>query len=349
MDIVLVRHAARERAESGIDDGSLSEHGRHQATSLAAALALRGTRPQVYLSSKRPAARETTQVVSSALSVDAIFVELDALTPRGGSGNLDHIAAEIARAGLDLTQYQAIMLVGHEGRLSNLLTELTGSRSRPFGHGEAVCVSGDELFAFWRGRGRIAYCYPTVDYQEEALRTKLHSKMTTATFLGGFVFTALIEILLGSNWSWARAVATFALSLSLCLFFAAVYIYDQLGMPMGFWTDAPRARVWRRVNRRREAAREARWEQIASGARNRQAGEDAADEDAAPFQLDGPLYHLMVNVSRTVFTPAVILAVVGFLALLYETGSGKIRVGGVVALAVGFGYWAFRRPDLGAD
>ena len=48
--------------------------------------------------------------------------------------------------------------------------------------------------------------YPTVDYHEEALRAKVNSKMTVATFLAGFVFTALSALLLldKHEWPWHR-------------------------------------------------------------------------------------------------------------------------------------------------
>jgi len=138
-------------------------------------------------------------------------------------------------------------------------------------------------------------------------------------------------------------------SLSLCLFIGAVYIYDQLGMPEGFWTDAPRPSLFRRFYEWRERRRERRWEEIANRAGAEGDGTDDADEDAAPWHLDGPLYHLMVETSRRVFTPAAAFAVAGFAALLYGTGNTPVRIGGALLLVLGFVYWAVHRPDLGAD
>ena len=66
--------------------------------------------------------------------------------------------------------------------------------------------------------------------------------MTVATLLGGFVFAALITVLVDSrpSWEWHRIVAALLLTSSLALFVASVYLFDQLSMPEGFWTDADR-------------------------------------------------------------------------------------------------------------
>ena len=134
--------------------------------------------------------------------------------------------------------------------MSDLVVELTGSRARQIPHGGAVCVHGESLQALLCGRGSILFRYPTVDHQEEQLRSKVNSKMTVATFLAGFVFTALSALLLlqGADWTWHRVVAAAALTAALVLFVSAVYIYDQLSTPPGFWTDGNKSRYfWRKA------------------------------------------------------------------------------------------------------
>jgi hypothetical protein len=63
-----------------------------------------------------------------------------------------------------------------------------------------------------------------------------------------------------------------------------VYIFDQLSMPAGFWTDAGKPpRAWRWLYERAEQRREERWHAIAVAA-----GEDEADAEVTTAQKDGP-------------------------------------------------------------
>jgi hypothetical protein len=64
---------------------------------------------------------------------------------------------------------------------------------------------------------------------------------------------------------------------------------------------------------------------------------------------DGPRYHVMVSTSRFVFTPAAGLALVGFLALLADTGDVRMIIGGSAGLLLAGAFALTRRPDLGAD
>ena len=56
----------------------------------------------------------------------------------------------------------------------------------------------------------------------------------------------------------------------------------------------------------------------------------------------------MVRTSRRVFTPAVVLALAGFVALLVGTGDWRIWAGGLIGLGLAGGYATIHRPDLGA-
>lgn len=353
VDIVLVRHGARDPGEVS---GSLSKRGRHQTRVLARALKHRGVAPEIVVTSRSEHAKETATLLSGALGQAAGIVEVDALTPAGGPGGIDELFSQVESAvGDRLKSAACVLLVGHEGRLSDLVTELTGARFRPLDHGGAVCIRGLDLPELASGRGSLWHRYPTVDHLEEAIRAKVHSKMTVATFLAGFVFTALSGLLLEErSWPWHRLVATASLTASLTLFVASVYIYDQLGTPSGFWTDARRPRaVWRRLNDHRESREQARWTKLSKA----EPGEDQdakarlADEDATIYRPrhDGPVYWLMVDTSRLVFTPAVVLALVGFVALLVGTEDWRIWSIGLAGLVVAGGYAALRRPNLAAD
>jgi hypothetical protein len=203
-----------------------------------------------------------------------------------------------------------------------------------------------------------------VDYQEDQLRSKVHSKMTVASLLAGFVLTALSAVLVLDKrpWPWDRVSAIVAMTASLALFLAAVYIYDQLSMPSGFWTDAEELRwPWKQLVRCHEARQEKHWSKAWKAAEKddkdneRQTDDESkgrrADDDRKVYPLlhDGPVYRFMVGTSRFVFNPAVFLAVAGFVALLIGTNDIWIWLVGLVALAVAAVYAALHRPPLGAD
>jgi phosphohistidine phosphatase SixA len=352
IEIVLARHGAR-RHEGGA--GHLSERGKHQAASLSRALACRESTPDVILTSACQHARQTADRVAEHLRRPIEPVELACLTPTCGPGTVEDLLEQAEESGVDLGASRCVLVVGHEGRLSNLVVELTGSRSRPIPHGGAVAVRGDSLVDLVSGRGSLHYRVPTVDHQEDVLRDKVTSKMTVATFLAGFVFTALSAVLLltPTMWPLHRVVAITGLTASLALFVSAVYIYDQLATPSGFWTDASRPRPWwRKLYELRERRLDKRWEELmrdAKGDEEHKGRQADNDKRFRPTATDGPMYWLMVKTSRWVFTPAVVLALGGFVALLVGTEDKRIWIGGVVALVVGGAYAAFHRPDLGAD
>ena len=336
--LLLVRHGAR-------DGDHLSQHGRHQVATLAYALKRRQVSPSRFLCSAAPAAAETCERLADALSVDAANTRtVEALTPGELRSGVDCLVDEGAFADLESDVAGPVILVGHEGRLSNLLTELTGKRARPFEHGGAVCLGATSLPEAVRGNCRILFRFPNVDHQEDALRPKAQSKMAVSTFFAGFVFTALIEILLANPTSaWNRA-AIVLLSFSLALFVVTVYIYDELGMPEGFWTDGRRSRLARRVSDFQEHRRERRWQRI-----EETHGATRADEDAADMTNDGPLFLTMVATSRYVFTPAVAIALLGFVAIVLSTSATWVKGTAIAAVAVGAVVYRLRRASLGPD
>jgi hypothetical protein len=111
---------------------------------------------------------------------------------------------------------------------------MTTTRTRPVAHGEAVMLSADDVGELLWGRGHIRGRHPVLNHQEDELRDKVRSKMAMATFLAGFVFTALSAALVLDRdvWAWHRIIAITALIGSLILLVASVYMFDQLGTPV---------------------------------------------------------------------------------------------------------------------
>jgi phosphohistidine phosphatase SixA len=353
MDFILIRHGAREPHQ---EDGPLTRHGIYQVKALTDALRLRGSTPDLVITSRRKHAQETAATVRKELA-PAVRppVVLDALTPGGGPGGVPELVQGAAKAGVDLSSCQSVLVIGHEGRLSDLVIELTGRRSYPLPCGGAVCIRGESFADLAAGNGRIHYRYPTVDYQEDQLRSKVNSKMTVASMLAGFVLITLAAVLVLDKrpWPWERIAAITALTVALVLFVASVYIYDQLSMPSGFWTDADKPRkLWKKLADAQEARQESRWNKLwdAANGDDEAKGKQADDDRGIYHPLhDGTVYCLMVKTSRLVFTPAVVLALAGFVALLIGTGDPWIWAVGLAGVAVAAGYAAFHRPPLGAD
>ena len=65
MEVVLVRHGVGHPRDGGRE---LSDHGRHQVATLARALDLRGTSPDLVLSSRSDHAQETARLLSRLLA-----------------------------------------------------------------------------------------------------------------------------------------------------------------------------------------------------------------------------------------------------------------------------------------
>jgi hypothetical protein len=260
------------------------------------------------------------------------------------AGDLEGLLQELEGKSLELSFGDQVVLVGHEGRLSNLLTELTGQRDRPFEHGGLACVRAGSVAALRKGKARVDFRFPVVDHGEKDLQAKAQSKMGVASFLAGFVFAALIEVLLNHPDTDLHRAAAVMLTLALALFVAAIYIYDQLSMPPGFWTDGPRPRLPRTLANWRERRIEERWLKTAA-----QTTPEQADDESAAVRLDGPLFVTMVRASRWLFTPAVALSLLAFVAIVLEVHVWWVTAGAAISVAVAVVYFFAHRPMLGVD
>ncbi len=321
--ILLIRHAAYGKPGAGraSKDMPLSPEGQKQTRSLAANLTRLEAVPDLVLTSAYEHSQEMARLLSGELGIAAEPAPLAALTPHDKTSTLEDALFQARQIAAQLGGRGTVALVGHEGRLSNLLARLTGRRYRPFlVHAEVVSVTGPSWLDLLRGRGEVEFRYPVVDYQEAELRPKIVSKMTVSTFLAGFTFTALMLLLqLGVDSFW-RLLAALLLIAALVLFLAAIYIYDRLSMPEGLWI---------------------------------QSGLDGSAE-VAPGPPDavreyGPLYFYMIATWGRFFTPAVWCLILGFLALLVASGNRVLMAAAPRLVLLGLVLYETFKPRLGVD
>ena len=161
----------------------------------------------------------------------------------------------------------------------------------------------------------------------ETLMDKVHRKMEVSVFLAAFTIPALIEVVKDTtaDMELARAISAFALTLSLAPYVAAVYLYDELSMPEGFWN---------------------------AGGHGRPDDSDTSTF-AKRFRRFGPVYALMIRAWTFIFTPAVFCTAVGFLVLFWHPGIKvpALVVGAACLFAIAFAAWLYLnvRPRLAVD
>jgi phosphohistidine phosphatase SixA len=340
MRMILIRHGTYEHRGVEEPNAPLSPAGREHVKRLAAALGQLETVPSVCLTSPKLHARQTGVMLTVALGCRPP-VALDALGRTTGALDLFREAKE---RGMAFSSSDAVVIVGHEPALGQLTMNLTAGRQRPLHCAEAVCLVADDPVEFLKGKARIDFRYPAVDYQEASLREKIRSKAHIATFLAGFTFSVLIELLLSSDpRSGLRIAAIVSLTLALALFVASVYVYDTLGMPEGYWLSSRRSRL-EAVFLRALGKQSPRMPLV-----RRARDEPEHERPDQAFRRHGPLYVYMISTWSIVFTPAVLLALSGFIALVVDTNDWKIQLGVAGSLiAGGVLYWLVR-PDLGVD
>ena len=162
------------------------------------------------------------------------------------------------------------------------------------------------------------------------LREKITSKMTVATFLAGFTFAALLQLLNDPTrfQSTPNRIAVISLTLALSLFVAAVYMYDRLSMPRHFWRYDPAE-----VNQSQSKKLIERLHFKVHLQHN--------------MLNDGARYTYMIGIWQWVFTPAVCAAVVGFSAVLYGSNDRLVFWTSIVVIVVVAIYYVVLRPILG--
>ena len=149
--LYLVRHAdAGDTAEwIGPDaERPLSSKGVKQAARLAAALVAAGTSVGALRTSPARRCTETCAVIAAALETTATIDEQLADGPTAA-----HVAKLLARRGSD-----ALLLVGHQPHLGNLIAELTGITTIPVEKGSMIRI--DIAAPYSPGSGQLVALVP---------------------------------------------------------------------------------------------------------------------------------------------------------------------------------------------
>ena len=376
LQIVVVRHGEREKSDPD-GESKLTSHGTEEVRSLGKQLKSLGVVLQHCFASEYRHAQETAEALAreagdpgSQLPVVAVPTLTPAgpeereralrqlwrafrrhLTPRDTEEPsapeewfpIEDIVQHARHNRIELNVGDTVALVGHEGRLSNLISRMTGKRFRPLGHAEAICLAGGGLEDFRCGGAKVLWRIPVKAYEEAELRKKVASKLTVATLLAGFSFAALVQLATGNlapltpiekilgNDLLSTAMFTAALSwlavicltAASALFIATAYIYDSLSMPEGFW--------------------------VASGSAGSRRPPAFVRKHKDEYDEYGPVHFHMVRTWTYVFTPGVIMAAVGFLLLIIHAASKELGILCAIAIIVtGVYYWRVR-PKLGVD
>jgi phosphohistidine phosphatase len=149
--LYIVRHADAGNPAEGIGPDAerpLSSKGVKQAARLAAALVAAGTNVGSLRTSPARRCTETCAVIAAALETTATIDEHLANGPTAA-----HIAKLLSRRGHD-----ALLLVGHQPHLGNLIAELTGIAAIPVEKGSMIRI--DIEAPYTPGSGRLIALVP---------------------------------------------------------------------------------------------------------------------------------------------------------------------------------------------
>jgi phosphohistidine phosphatase len=145
MEIYFLRHG---EAEPAAPDGSdecrqLTDRGKHDSRTVAAALQAAGVKPEAILTSPLVRARQTGEILQQVFGVKA---EHDEKLRSGATlGSVQALLSECSK--------ERVMLVGHEPDLSTIVGQLTGGRVKLRTSG----VSRVDVETFEPGHGTLMW------------------------------------------------------------------------------------------------------------------------------------------------------------------------------------------------
>ncbi len=263
-------------------------------------------------------------------SVDA-FNRLHCWLTSSGTGDTE----ARSRAG------DAPLLVGNDPLIGHLASAIV-DQAVPVARGELACLA--RAGGAWRLLWTISDDGPD---EAEAVRAKIKSKMTTAAALGTVIVgltTFLLQNALQRQPTLFQWLAFASLAVSAALYFASLFLYDGLQMPVRFWGA-----------RFESPTRPGSAMSIRSRLRHGKSSVRRPPSSSARL-----LQASMLRVWVWIFTPATVLAGVGVaLYALSATPAGAAMtfrvelshvLAATVALSAAVASWvAWHRPNLGSS
>jgi hypothetical protein len=305
---------------------------------------------------------------------------LNALTPKSCTHGFKDLLLELNDREPDGAVFRdggIVAVVGHEPRLSQILTEITSSRHRPIERGQVVCVSAGRVEDLMVGRGSVDFRDPVVDHHEEGLREKIRSKASISTLFAGFTAAALFDLLvenMGRPVSTIVAVQATLLTAAVALFVASLYMYDRMSMPEGFWErEGGRSLAMRWLELAwgesvlKVLAPPRRWlrggwswagahlprpitngfARIGSTWNSVLKDRHAQRED--DWRRQGPLFVYMVRTWRWVFGSGVLFAAAALVAMLIDSDHPGLQSAAIAVFIAVTAVYHRLRPRLGVD
>ena len=322
MKIILIRHGSKQENQSPDKYQSLSGGGIQQVNQLGKKL----SNPKnlniksidqksiVFFTSPYKHSEETAKLLIEQWKLCGEPISLENLKPDNISRNFDKLFKEALQKKKNLEDLEVVAFVGHYPFLRQLQQYLTKNRiSQVIQRGEAACFRGT-FQDFLDGNGTFDFNITENSNRviEEQLRLKIQSKMTVSTFLAGFTFAVLNDLLKTKSFNMPQTIAAISMTGSLLLFVASVYMYDNMTMPKEYWSKQSNRKI-----------------------------HFTTDHDL--------LHHYMIRTWKWVFTPAVALALIGFIATLFNTGNDLMIVVVVVIILGVILYYFKMKPVLGQD
>jgi phosphohistidine phosphatase SixA len=343
LKVIFVRHGRRTYAKKHKDENDpLDESEREEVVTRRETLEKAGVSPCRVFTSRFRHARDTADILCENFEIVEPEKACE-LTPKCPV-EVDEMFSRI-ESSIEELNNSTFLLVGHDPRLRQLITQFTGARLEPLDYLDMVCIVAGSAKDLRLGRAKVCWRYPVRNTSEADLRQKVTSKMTVATFLAGFTFTSLgfaladlnvttspasmplpvtsFDYVFSAEWNRSIKVAALLfLSLSIGLFVGAVYVYDQLAMPRGLWDAEGKDSLW------------SRW------FRTRKLNDNV--------KKNGYLYAHMVMAWSRLFTPAVSFAAVGF-GLLITARSVLLAGLYLLALTLAGVWYRLNKPRVGLD
>ena len=315
--IILIRHGLKSDNKSLDDSRPLSIGGCRQVQLLGEKLARCNLKPKVFFTSPDSHSKKTAELLIEQLQLGGEPIIIENLKRDDPIINFDQLVREKCQMGKSLEDLKMVAFVGQYPFLGQLQKSLTKGRiHQVIGRAEAACFQGT-LEDFRNSNGQLEFRVMHDDEEkhhyliEEQIRSKIRSTMTMSTFLAGFTFAVLNDFLQFKSLDMAQKIAAVCMTGSLLLFVLSMYLYDNMAMPKEYWSGR---------------------------------------SDRTHFVTDHELlYHYMKRTWWCVFTPAVALALIGFIATLFNTGNDLMIVFGVVIILGVILYYFKMKPVLSPD